>query len=383
VQHNKHLLLTLITLFGGITPLQPASAANEQQRLQQLRSNISELRQDIGSDKQQQTRLQKELKRLEKQVADANHRLRDTEEQLARQRQAQQQLQAESNALNQKLERQKQLLSQQLRASYTPSEQQTLKLLLNQTSPAEAGRILTYYGYFSRAQLHTIEATRSSIDKLQETDKKLQQGRDKLEALKHQQQQEQDELAEHKAEHKTLLGKLNNRIQGNERSLATMLADEQALTKLLRELEAKQAKAAKEAKGKNVPDSGKLKGKLQWPTKGKIEHSFGDSRNQGRMTWQGVMISGEEGQEIRAISSGKVVFADWMRGYGLLLIIDHGNNLMSLYGHNQSLYKKTGDNVGDNEAVAALGSSDNGNEAALYFELRHKGKPVDPEKWLR
>jgi septal ring factor EnvC (AmiA/AmiB activator) len=360
-----------------VAPFHPADAANEQQRLQQLRSNINELRQDIGADKQQQTQLQKELKRLERDIASAKQRLRDIDAELREQRQAQQQLQAESRALNQKLERQKQLLSQQLRASYTPSQQQTLKLLLNQSSPAEAGRTLAYYGYFSRAQLHTIDATRASIDKLQETDAKLQQGRDRLEALKQQQLQEQNTLAERKSTHKTVIGKLDSRIQGNQRSLATMMADEEALAKLMRELEAKRAKS------KNVPDSSKLKGKLQWPTPGKIEHSFGEPRNQGRMTWQGMMISGTEGQEIRAIAPGKVVFADQMRGYGLLLIIDHGNNLMSLYGHNQRLYKVNGDSVGANETIAALGSSDNGDEAALYFELRHKGKPVDPEKWLR
>lgn len=375
--HHKRLVLIVTTLLCGAAPLSPASAANEQQRLHQLRSNITELRQGIGADKQQQTQLQKELKELEREIAAANRRLRNTDEQLAQQRQTQQQLQIESRNLNQKLERQKALLSQQLRASYTPSQQQTLKLLLNQSSPAEAGRTLAYYGYFSRAQLQTIEATRSNIDKLQETDIKLQQGSDRLASLKQQQQQEQNELAARKAEQKTLLGKLDNRIQGNERSLATMLADEQALTKLMQELEAKRAKS------KEVPDSSKLKGKLQWPTPGKIEHSFGDPRNQGRMTWQGVMIRGKEGQEIRTIGPGKVVFADRMRGYGLLLIIDHGNNLMSLYGHNQSLYKETGDSVGANEAIATLGSTDNGDGTGLYFELRHKGKPVDPEKWLR
>lgn len=374
MRHAKQIPLILITLLGSTTPLH---AANEQQRLQELRSSINELRQGIGSDKQQQGKLKKELRKLEQQIQESNLRLREIEEQLAQQRQTQQQLQGDARALNQKLERQKQLLSQQLRSSYTPNEQQTLKLLLNQSSPAETSRTLAYYGYFSRAQLQTIEATRNNIAKLEETNTKLQQGSDKLEALKKEHKQEQNKLGERKSEQKRVLGKLDNRIQGNERSLATMLADEQALSKLLRELEAKRAKS------KSVPAPGKLKGKLQWPTQGKIEHSFGAPRNQGRMTWQGVMISGKEGQEIRTIAPGKVVFADWMRGYGLLLIIDHGAGLMSLYGHNQKLYKGAGDNVTANETIAALGSSDNGNETALYFELRSNGKPVDPEKWLR
>lgn len=393
MKQHRRLALMGATLLGAAATFHPA-AADEQQRLQQLRGYINELRQGIGTDKQQLTQQQKQLQRLESDIATANRRLRDTEEQLKKQRLTQQQLQAEALNLTQRLEREKKLLSQQLRASYTPSQQQTLKLLLNQSSPAEAGRTLAYYGYFSRAQLRTIEATRVGLDKLQETNEKLQQSSDRLATLKQQQQEEQRKLAARKDEQKTLLSKLDNRIQGNERSLAGMQADEQALTKLLRDLEAKkraqEAKNAKDAKkGKvapmpvPVPVPGKLNGKLQWPTQGNIEHRFGDSRKQGQMTWQGVVIKGKEGQEVRTIAPGKVVFADWMRGYGLLLIIDHGNNLMSLYGHNQSLSKKTGDTVATNETITTLGSNDDETEADLYFELRHKGKPVDPEKWLR
>lgn len=387
MKQHRRLALIGTTLLGAAATLHPA-AADEQQRLQQLRGFINELRQGIGADKQQLTQQQKQLQRLESDIAAANRRLHDTEEQLKQQRLTQQRLQAEALSQTQRLEREKKLLSQQLRASYTPSQQQTLKLLLNQSSPAEAGRTLAYYGYFSRAQLRTIEATRISLGKLQETNEKLQQSSDKLAALKQQQQEEQRKLAARKNEQKTLLSKLDNRIQGNERSLAGMQADEQALTKLLRDLEAKRraqdAKDAKDAKkGKKVPEPGKLNGKLQWPTQGNIEHSFGDSRNQGQMTWQGVVIKGQEGQAVRTIAPGKVVFADWMRGYGLLLIIDHGNNLMSLYGHNRSLGKKTGDAVATNETIATLGSNDDEADADLYFELRHKGKPVDPEKWLR
>ncbi len=391
------LVAIIATVLGTAATINPA-VADEQQRLQQLRGYINELRQGIGTDKQQLTKQQQQLKQLEKEIAAANRRLREAEEQLKQQRQTQQALKAEALELIQKLEREKRTLSQQLRASYTPSQQQTLKLLLNQSNPAEAGRTLAYYGYFSRAQLRTIEATRTSLEELQETNEKLQQSSDRLATLKRQMQQGQNTLSARQSEQKTLLAKLDTRIQGNEKNLSTMLADEQALTKLLRDLETKrraqEAKEAREAKEreknnkptqpeKTVPDPGKLKGGLQWPTQGKIKNSFGESRNQGQMTWQGVVIKGNEGQEVRAIASGKVVFADWMRGYGLLLIIDHGNGLMSLYGQNRSLQKKTGDAVTNNETIATLGTTENSDDTDLYFEIRHKGKPVDPEKWLR
>ena len=397
VKRHTSLVLIIACLLSTAAAVSPA-AADEQQRLQQLRGYINELRQGIGTDKQQLSKQQQQLNRLEKEIATANHRLRETEEQLKQQRHTQQALKTEVLGLTQKLEQEKRTLSQQLRASYTPSQQQTLKLLLNQSSPAEAGRTLAYYGYFSRAQLRTIEATRTSLDELQEANEKLQQSNDRLATLKQQMQQEQNKLSARQSEQKTLLAKLDGRIQGNEKNLSTMLADEQALTKLLRDLETKrraqEAKEAKEAKEreknskttppeKTVPDPGKLKGGLQWPTQGKIGNSFGESRNQGQMTWQGVVIKGKEGQEVRTIAPGKVVFADWMRGYGLLLIVDHGNGLMSLYGQNRSLQKKTGDSVSNNETIATLGATENNDDADLYFEIRHKGKPVDPEKWLR
>ena len=383
------VIATLLVTAAAIHP----AAADEQQRLQQLRGHINELRQDIGADKQQLTKQQQQLKQLEKEITAANRRLRDTEEQLKQQRLTQKTLKAEAVKLTRQLEQEKLLLSQQLRASYTPSQQQTLKLLLNQSSPAEAGRTLAYYGYFSRAQLRTIEATRANLEELQKTNEKLQQGSVRLVALKQQMQQEQEQLSARKSEQQRLLSKLDGRIQGNVQNLSSMLADEQALTRLLRDLAAKKReREAKEARekskkpdktSKSVPDPGRLKGKLQWPAQGTIEHSFGDSRNQGQMTWQGLLIKGKEGQAVRAIAPGKVVFADAMRGYGLLLIIDHGNDLMSLYGHNRTLNKKTGDTVGSDETIATLGSSDGNDTADFYFEMRHRGKPVDPEKWLR
>lgn len=371
MQHLKHL--TLLALLGTAQ----VGAADEQQRLQQLRSNINELRQDIGSDKQEQTQQQKRLNRLERQIAESKRRLRAIETELAEQRRLQAQLQNQVTELNRRLERQKQLLAQQLRASYTPDEQQTLKLLLNQTSPAEASRTLTYYSYFSLAQAETLEATRNDISALEQSRAQLEESGARLASLQQQQQAQQEELASGKKEQQQLLSKLGNRIESNEKSLAAMLADAEALTKLLRDLEAKRAKS------RETPAPGALKGKLQWPLKGRIEHSFGESRNQGRMRWQGMVIGGQRGEEIRAAAPGKVVFADQMRGYGLLLIIDHGNNLMSLYGHNQRLNKQAGESVTANEVIALLGSVDSGSEGHLYFELRHKGKPVDPEKWLR
>ena len=154
--------------------------------------------------------------------------------------------------------------------------------------------------------------------------------------------------------------------------------DEQALSQLLQRLPA-------QAQDSKIDSSNlsRLKGKLKWPTKGNIQNRFGSPRDQGQMKWQGVTISGKEGQEIHSIAPGRVIFADWIRGYGLMLIIDHGNGYMSLYGHNQTLYKDVGDTISGNESIATLGNSGGNDSTSLYFEMRHKGKPIDPATWCR
>ena len=360
---------------AGLFITGPSLAANDEQRLQKLQQDITTLRSNLSSNKQEQSKIQENLKKLDKEIAKLAGELRSLNKKLKKQHATQKQLQTESRQLNSKLIKQKELLGQQMRAGYSAGQQQALKLLLNQTNPAEAGRTLAYYGYFTQAQLKTIHDTQLNIQQLKTANEKLQQSTSKLEALKRDQQTQKKRFGKRKESRKVVLAKLNQEIQSKEHRLEKLVADELALAKVLKEL-ARNALPT-------FSNLRELKGKLRYPIKGRIRHNYGESRNLGKMRWKGILISGREGQDIRTIAPGKVVFADWIRGYGLMVIIDHGNSYMSLYGHNQGLYKEAGDTVKNNEIIAALGNSGGNSELGVYFELRHKGKAINPKKWFK
>ncbi len=348
------------------------------QQLEQIRKNITTLKQTLGSDKKQLQQYQGELKQTEKKIARLSRKQRQTKTELGKQHQAQQKLISETKELRLRLNHQQQNLSKQIRAGYSAGQQQALKMLLNQTNPGAAGRTITYYGYFTRAQIKSAEETALNIKQLSNAEKRLEQSRRQLEKLQTSQQQQTKELQQQQSQRKILLSKLNSEISSKEQQLNILLENEKTLSKLLRDLEPRTP-----ATPKDFSNLGELKGKLNWPTKGRIQNRYGQPRNQGRLKWQGITISGKDGQDIRAIAPGRIIFADWIRGYGLMLIVDHGNNYMSLYGHNQSLYKDVGDIVTSKEVIAALGNSGGSNTTSLYFEMRHKGKPINPETWCR
>jgi septal ring factor EnvC (AmiA/AmiB activator) len=367
----------LIALLPGLI-LSASAVADSQQRLEQMRKDIGQLQKHLSGDKQQLQRYREELRRIEKDIAAVSRTQRRTETELREQQQAQRQLEHEARTLRNTLAEQRDSLSQQVRAGFSAGQQQALKMLLNQTDPGAAGRILTYYGYFTRAQLEAVEQTRRNIEQLDNAETRLRQSRARLEQLQREQRRQSEALQQRRGERKTVLAKLNREIDSKEQRLGKLLEDEQALSELLRDLT-----PAPGAVPQDFRDLTQLKGKLKWPTQGRIQNHYGETRGQGRLKWQGITIAAAEGQEVRSIAPGKVIFADWIRGYGLMLIVDHGNGFMSLYGHNQSLYKDAGDSVAANEAVAALGNSGGNNSAALYFEMRHKGKPINPEAWCR
>lgn len=353
-----------------------AQAQPSQQQLEQLRQDIGQLKQSVSTDKQRLQGYREELRNIEVSIARVTREQRQTEAELAEQRRTQHRLEQEIDNLKGSLAQQREGLARQIRAGFSAGQQQALKLLLNQTDPGDAGRTLTYYGYFTRAQLQAVEQTRRHIQQLDEAEERLQQNRASLETLRQRQQAQRDKLLQQQREREQVLSKLNTEINSKEQQLDKLLADEAALSKLLRDL-------APQPAPQDYGDLGKLKGKLKWPTQGKILNRYGQRRGQGRLTWQGITIAGDSGQEIRAIAPGRVIFADWIRGYGLMLIVDHGNGYMSLYGHNQSLYKDVADSVAANEVVATLGNSGGNERASLYFEMRHRGKPVNPETWCR
>jgi septal ring factor EnvC (AmiA/AmiB activator) len=272
-------------------------------------------------------------------------------------------------------------IARQIRASYVMGRQEYLKLLLNQQDPAAVSRTLVYYDYFNRARVKQIDAIDQDLAKLAAVEQRMRDKAAELEASKQRQEEEKRHLLESQTERSEVLAKLENRIESGDQRLKSMLGDEQALIRLIESLRPTLEELAIEP-GEQVAFA-KQKGKLPWPVKGKISARYGTSRGVGDLKWRGVLITATEGSEVRAISHGRAVFSDWLRGFGMLLIVDHGDGYMTLYGHNQSLYKEVGDWINAGEVIASVGQSGGRQQDGLYFEIRYKGQPTNPIKWCR
>ena len=251
-------------------------------------------------------------------------------------------------------------------------------MLLNQEDPDEIARMLVYYDYFNKARADQIKLYNRTLAQLEQVSLALA---DELTLLRENQlalNLERQRLAQAQKEKQATLNTLIARIKAAGSEITRRQQDRSRLEQLLSRLQSRLA---------NIPIPGdatpfsEMRGKLLMPVQGRVAHRFGQRRNQGRMKWQGVLIDAPEGDPVYAVHYGRVVFSDWLRGFGLLLIISHGDGYMSLYGHNQVLYRETGDWVAAGHVVATVGDSGGQNRAGLYFEIRIDGKPSDPQQW--
>jgi len=370
------VLLVMLPIAGSTAP-----AAQEQRtKLEALRSRISDLRAQIQSKSGEKNELSGLLQKSEQQIGRLARRLRVLDGRLKRQRKRLQGLGEEQLAQSQSLQVQQQELARQVRAAYAMGRQERLKILLNQQDPATVSRIMVYYDYLNRVRAQKMEAIRGHMQRLAATEREIldeerklaglhDEQRAELAALKHAQQQRRDVVARLTRELNDQ-GQQLDRLQSDERDLKTLIS---GLEEALADIPAEHPQQAK---------FGGLRGRLPWPARGRIVKRFGAPKL-GSLVWDGVMISAPEGREIRAIHHGRVAFADWLRGFGLLLIVDHGDGYMTLYGHNQSLFKEAGDWVEVNEPIALVGTSGGREQAGVYFGIRHQGRAVNPARWCR
>ncbi|MFQ5468889.1 MAG: murein hydrolase activator EnvC family protein [Gammaproteobacteria bacterium] len=353
----------------------------KQQQLTQLRQQINELRTSLMSSRTQKDRLQLQLRATEMEIGRLNLSLRKIGEKIIAQ-------QTELDRLNRTKQRQQQdlrvhqlRLSQQIVASYAMGRQGYLKLLLNQRDPVEVGRVLTYYDIFNKTRASRIESISDKILEINHTENKITEEKSKLESFQHEHQQRIAGLQKKRGDRKQILIRVDEEIQTKEQRLDKLLDDEKRLSHLIESI--REAMIDIPVEIDELEPFSKLRGKLQWPTLGRITSKFGASRKLGNVKWHGVLIDADEGKDVKSIYHGRVVFADWLRGFGLLIIIDHGDGYMSLYGHNQSLFKSVGEWVQAGEAIASIGDSGGQDMTGLYFEIRHNGKPKNPLKWCK
>lgn len=357
----------------------PADTKQASTELTELRARIDALQNQLKSSRAQESDLAQEVREVEQRIGDLNRNVRDVQMQLhdgERRLEALQGHYAESIA---KLEGERGLLGRQLRAAYLLGRQEQVKLVLNQEDPARMGRALVYYRYLNQARLDRIQQVEAVLVQIDALQQQIDAQRVTLTETQDRQTAEMDTLAEERQRRESLLGKLQAEIRDQGDQLAQMQKDEKRLEQLIKELQ----RALADVVPTDVPRRpfAKLKRKLPWPVPGKLAAGFGDRRAVGDLRWRGAFIAAPANREVRAVAHGRIVFADWLRGFGLLIIIDHGDDYMTLYGHNQALFKAVGDRVVPGDVIASVGDTGGMDRTGVYFELRHKGEPQNPQTW--
>lgn len=376
------IVVLLASIWG-----QGAGAETSAQREAAARAQLDALRAEIAALKASQQSLDGERNAAARELRDADQalaataaELRGTEAALAGREvelQALQQRQAEVDA---GLDSQRAALAGLLRAAHALGRHQQLKLLLAQDEAQRVGRALAYQRYFQAARMRQIDALRQRLSELDALQQAIAAQQQKLAAARLERQAAQQALEAQRDHARQLLGELETRVRDARGRLAALGRDEAALLKLLDSLKDVFADIPRELAGGEP--LAQLRGRLPRPLAGRLKAGFGGRLPDGR-TSKGWLVEAGAGSAVRAIAHGRVAFADWMKGYGLLLILDHGDGYMSLYAANESLLKEIGDWVQPGEPVAAVGASGGQAEPGLYFELRRNGQPVDPKGWLR
>lgn len=360
----------------GIFAQDRASTAAE---LDAVRERIQELEQAVEAARHESATLEKKLREIESDIRASSAKLEKLRSDIQAQNERLESLKARRREYESRLGDAREALARQMRAAYKTGRRDYLKLLLNQQDPALMGRILSYYDYYNRARTEQIRAVSQELEQLAALARTVAQERAALSDLEQTEQARLAELKGLKKARNKVIAHLNAEIRDKSQRLTTLRDDQERLESLLEDLRRQERAPSKS----QLPDFGDLRGKLDWPISGRLLNSFGSSRRGGALTWQGVRLAAEGGEKVRAVSAGQVIFADWFRTLGLLIIIEHGDGYMSLYGHNQELLKSQGAWVEDGEIIAHAGESGGQDRPALYFEIRHDGKPVDPTLWCR
>ena len=353
----------------------------KKQQLKKLRAQMGELRLKIERKQQEKDFATKFLKDIEVRIGERAYILRKIKRHLRKENRALKKLKQQQQRTRNKLASQRNILSQQIKAAYMIGQQEYLKLLLNQENPAAIGRTLTYYDYFHKARSHHIDEAIITIKKLDQLTAQVKIKTRELKVSRKQQLIEKQKLEDDFIARSSIVKEMEKDIAKQGNRLKILVADEKLLQQLLKEIRNIMPSRLSEIDKRET--FAKRRGRLKWPVKGQVKRLFGKSRKAANLKWNGVLIPSAEGNNVRAISHGRVAYADWLRGYGMLVIIDHGDGYMSLYGYNQALYKEPGDWVEEGEVIATVGRSGGQLKSALYFEVRVKGQPSNPTKWCR
>lgn len=396
VRRASAVVLVVAAVVAGLGFGHPADAAKQQTpaqkeaELRKLNERIDKVRKSVNADVAKRDKLSVQLREAEMGVASARRDLDDIRaRRLATEAQLRS-LEQEKLKRERALDGERLALAGELRAAYVNGREEQLKLLLNQEDPASFGRMLAYYGYFGRARAGRIQGIQDQLEHLALVGEKIAAEQARLESLEQQRQQKVASLQNSQQQRAQAVSAIDQQIKTRAGEIKRLQSQAQSLEKLIVELRRaiERAAAASAAKGGSGSTARQapfepLKGKLPWPVQnGKVIAKFGDPRAGGSMRWQGMLIGTDRGARVRAPFAGRVVYADWLPGMGLMLVIDHGGTYMSLYGHNEELFRKVGDTVASGDVIGSVGDSGGHNQPALYFEVRRGRTPVNPQLWL-
>ena len=390
------------------------SERKPKEKLDSIHERIESLKKELNTTKEAHADAADALKKSEKAISESNRKLFELRQEQNKHNQRLDLLQSQKSNLETTIEGQKRLLAQQLYQQYLHGRESYLQIILQEKDPSAAARQVQYFGYVSKARSQLIASTKSNLNQVAKLNEETSQALKEVVTLKGKQEAERKNLETQKTARGKVLQELAGKIQSQSKEIEKLKRDERNLSELVERLaraasekQANQAKTKPQEQASNkateeapnrptqmlgrnetLPSSsfggvsfGELRGKLNLPVRGEITNRFGSAREDTGVTWKGLFIKSAEGNEVKSIANGRVVFADWMRGFGNLMIIDHGDGYMSLYGNNQALLRKMGDTVKGGDTIASVGNSGGNSTAGLYYELRNRSKPFDPMSW--
>jgi len=363
--------------------LPPAAAEEDlakikEQELVDVRERISDLKQSMDTAASARDKLTGELQEAEITIAEKRQRLKELERERAFTEKRRSEFDTKIGVEEAELDREIGQLGDQVRAAYMSGNQERLKLLLNQQDPAMLGRLMTYYAYLSDYRADNIDSVTGRIRELESLRSKVAAEEARLGEIARTRYAELSHLDNAQEQRRTLLASLRERISDEGDEIKRLAAQEKDLARLIAEL----TSILSDYPISSEEPFREHKGRLTWPVAGTLLHDFGQPRVGGGLRWNGVVLSAARGREVRAVYHGRIAFADWLAGLGLLVIVDHGDGYMTLYGYNETILKNAGDWVAPGDVIATVGDSGGQQQAGLYFEIRQGTRPINPRQWV-
>lgn len=369
-------------LLGALASTAQANDAEQQKKLKALKENIEKLRKELEATKSSRDEINKSLEQTEKNIGELNKKSKEIERELQERKKKLNELRQEREDLSSKKREQENIVANYISSAYQLGNQGNLRLLLNQEDPARVSRNLKYYDYLLQARAEKISEFMRTIERINSIEPEIAAQAHQIQLDYQNLESQTQKLKQAQKERQQVMRSLEKDIGSKDQQLRSLAKDRDNLERILERVIENIADIKLDS-ANNVPFAS-LKGKLPWPTKGKILRSFGSQRMANNsLRWEGVLIGTREGDPVQAVHYGRIIFSDYLRGHGLLIIIDHGAGFMTLYAHNQALYKTLGEWVQRGETIAAVGNSGGQQQSALYFELRYKGTPANPQQWFR